>query len=90
MRLAQLQALKDWHQRHWRRQPVEKHIWDFVLTLWLVGCGGFPAGWLIHSSWAEASCIPLFFLPSLYVAMRMRLHRARLVRCDWIVALRER
>ena len=88
MTLAQLQDLKVWHQGHWRRQPLEKHVWDIVLTLWLAGWVGFPSAWLTHATWAEATCIPLLFLPSLYVAIRLRLHRAGLLRCDWSVALR--
>ena len=88
MTLAQLHDLKVWHQRHWRQQPVEKQVWDVVLTLWLAGWVGFPSAWITHATWAEATCIPLLFLPSLYVAIRLRLHRAGMLRCDWSVALR--
>ena len=88
MRLAQLHDLKVWHQLHWRRHPLEKNNWDAVLTFWLAGWVGFPTAWLTHTTWAEAACVPLVFLPGLYVALRHRLHRARIVRCDWITALR--
>ncbi len=88
MKLAQLHELKLWHERHWRRQPLEKHIWDMVLTFWLVGWVGLPAAFLTHALWAEAGCIPLLFLPTLYAALRLRLHRARILRCDWISVLR--
>lgn len=88
MKLAQLQDLKTWHQRHWREQPFEKHVWDIVLTLWIAGWVGLPPAVLIHAGWAEAACGALFFLPNVYVALRKRLHRARIVRCDWIAALR--
>ena len=87
MTLLQLENLKAWHQRHWREQPVEKHAWDMVLTFWLAGCFGFPSAFLIHAGWAEAACFLLFFLPGTYVALRRRLHRARILRCDWTVAL---
>ena len=88
MTLAQFESLKAWHQRHWREQPLEKHAWDVVLTLWLAGWVGMPSAFLVHARWAEAACIALLFLPSLYVAARRRLHRAGLVRCDWTAALR--
>ena len=39
------------------------------------------------SGWGEAACLSVLFLPGLYVALRRRLHRARLLRCDWIGAL---
>ena len=98
MKLAEFEAMKAWHQRHWRDHPLEKQVWDFVLTLWLASWVGFPSAWLSHATWVEASCVPLFFLPSLYVALlflpgayvrlRQRLHRAGIVRCDWTGALR--
>jgi hypothetical protein len=31
--------------------------------------------------------VALFFLPGAYVALRQRLHRAGILRCDWTVAL---
>ncbi len=88
MTLNQIQDLKLWHQRHLGEQPVEKHVWDAVLTLWLMGWVGAPTAFLIHLGWAFATCLALLFLPGAYVALRRRLHRARLLRCDWMVALR--
>jgi hypothetical protein len=87
MTLEQFEKLKTWHQRHRREQPVEKHAWDMVLTFWLAGCVGIPSAFLIHAGWAEATCFALLFLPGSYVALRRRLHRAGIVRCDWTVAL---
>ena len=90
MTLAQFESLKAWHQRHWREQPLEKHVWDLVLTLWLAGWVGTPVTLLVHAGWALAVCGALFFLPSSYVAVRRRLHDADLLRCDWIAALATR
>jgi len=87
MTLSQFESLKVWHQRHWRERPVEKHAWDMVLTFWLAGWVGIPSALLIHAGWAEAGCVALVFLPGAYVALRRRLHRARVLRCDWTVAL---
>ena len=88
MTLDQFHALKLWHQRHVRDRPLEKHAWDAVLTLWMMGWVGGPASFLIHVRWAAIVCLALLFLPGAYVSLRRRLHRAHLLRCDWIVALR--
>ena len=86
--LVQLHSLKLWHARHGHRQPLEKHVWDLVLTLWLSGWVGAPTALLLHLGWAEATCFGVIFLPGSYVGLRRWLHRRRLLRCDWIVALR--
>jgi hypothetical protein len=88
MTLQQFSNLRRWHLRHMREQPLEKHIWDMVLTFWLAGWVGAPTALLIHSAWAIAACVALLFLPGAYVALRRRLHLAALLRCDWIDALR--
>jgi hypothetical protein len=81
--LEQFHDLKVWHQRHLREQPLEKHVWDMVLTFWLAGWVGAPAAFLIH-----AGCGALVFLPSGYVAVRRLLHRTGVLRCDWLRTLR--
>ena len=88
MTLQQYHALKVWHRRHWRDHPVEKNTWDTILTLWMSGWVGVPAALLIGAPWAEAASLAVLFLPGLYVALRIRLHRSRRLRCDWITALR--
>jgi hypothetical protein len=87
LNLDQFHELKLWHQRHRREQPLEKHVWDLVLTFWLAGWVGGPAAFLIHAGWALALCVALLFLPSAYVALRRVLHRANIVRCDWLRTL---
>ena len=87
MKLDQFHDLKLWHQRHRREQPLEKHVWDMVLTFWLAGWVGGPAAFLIHAGWALVLCGALLFLPSAYVALRRRLHRLKIVRCDWLRTL---
>ncbi len=88
MTLAEFESLKTWHEHHRRRQPLEKHAWDMVLTFWLVGCVGIPTAFVVHAGWAEVTCFLLLFLPSVYVAVRRHLHRMHLLRCDWTAALR--
>ncbi len=88
MTLDQLQDLKTWHQRHMRDQPLEKHLFDLVMTLWITGWVGGPITLLVHATWFLPLCAMLVFLPGGYVRLRRRLHRSGMLRCDWINALR--
>lgn len=88
MTLQQYHSLKVWYRRHWRRHPVEKNLWEAILTLWVFGGVGLPAALLLDESWAAVTCLVLLFLPGRYVALRTRLHHSGLMRCDWITALR--
>ena len=87
MTLHQYHELRLWHLRHWRRHPVEKNVWELVLTIWLMGWVGAPTAFILHSGWAETACLSVLFLPGLYVGLRRRLHRHGLLRCEWISAL---
>ena len=89
MTLQQFHELKVCHSRLGRRHPVEKSLWDAVLTLWMLGWAGAPTAFLLHLGWAELACFSVLFLPGLYVALRRWLHNKRRLRCDWIVALRQ-
>jgi hypothetical protein len=42
MTLQQYHSLKVWHRRHWRKHPVEKNLWEAILTLWITGGVGLP------------------------------------------------
>ena len=88
MTLQQFHELKVWHQRQGRRHPVEKSLWEAVLTVWLLGWVGAPTAFLLNAGWAEAACASLLFLPGAYVTLRCWLHRRGHLRCDWIGALR--
>ena len=88
MTLDQLHDLKIWYGRHGRRRPIEKNVWDAVLTLWLMGWMGLPIAWVLHRPFTAASSVALTFLPNAYVALRKWLHRAHRLRCDWLTALR--
>ncbi|MEP7298891.1 MAG: hypothetical protein ABI702_22115 [Burkholderiales bacterium] len=86
MRLNDFHALKTWHRQH-GRHPVEKNVWDAVLTIWLTGWVGAPTAFMLHSGWAEAACLSVLFLPGIYVTLRRWLHHHRWLRCEWISAL---
>lgn len=88
MTLDQYHALKLWHTRHERQQPLEKYVWELVLTLWMMGWAGGAAALVLGIVWAQLACLGLIVLPSAYVRWRTRLHRRGALRCDWIIALR--
>lgn len=87
MTLQQFQDLRVWHLRQGHRHPIERSLWETVVTVWLLGWIGTPTAFLLHLGWAEAACLGVLFLPGRYVALRRRLHRTRRLRCDWMVAL---
>jgi hypothetical protein len=87
MNVRQMSSLKHWHMTHRRRSPLERNVWDIVLTLWLVGWIGVPPALLLHWNWAAALCALMCFAPSAYVHLRRRLHASGRLRCDWLGAL---
>ena len=87
MTLQQLQAIKLWHVAHKPDRPIEYHAWDGVLTAWVLGWMGEPAALLLWWPSLALSCLLLFMAPSLYVALRRRLHKSGRLRCDWLSSL---
>ncbi len=87
MNVQQLSALRAWHVAHRETAPVEYHAWDGVLTLWLMAWMGLPSALYLLGPWAGAACVPLMFLPNLYVGWRAQLHQRGRLRCDWLSEL---
>lgn len=85
MTLDQFHDLKTWHTCHAR--PLENHVWNAVLTLWLIGWIGPPVAWLAGNDTAALLAPLLLLAPGAYVALRRRLHRRHHLRCDWLGAL---
>ena len=84
MTLDDLHRIKQWHVAHRMDHPVEYHLWDAMLTLWLMGwVGWLPAIAFDAVLWAGPLCAAAMFAPTLYVTWRMKAHRARRLRCDW-------
>jgi hypothetical protein len=86
MTLQQLSVVKQWHVRHHR--TVELHLWDAVLTLWLLGWLGLGAQLVLSHFYPALASAVLLTVPGGYVWLRRRLHASGRVRCDWLVALR--
>ena len=84
MDLEALQRIKQWHVSHQRDHPVEYHLWDVVLTLWLIGWVGWIPAFTFDALWSAPLLALAMAAPTLYVTWRVKAHQARRLRCDWI------
>ena len=84
MNLDELQRIKKWHVAHRMDHPVEYHLFDAVLTLWVMGWVGWLPAYAFDYLWTVPLCMFGMALPTLYVTWRMKAHRAQKLRCDWI------
>lgn len=83
MTLAELQRIKEWHVAHRADHPLEYHLWDGVLTLWVMGWVGWLPAYAFDQLWALPLCMLAIATPGLYRNWRTRAHRQARVRCDW-------
>jgi hypothetical protein len=84
MQLAEMQRIKQWQVDHRFTQPLEYHLWDAVLTAWLMGWIGCLPAVALDALWALPLCALGIGAPGIYVAWRSRLHRGHRLRCDWL------
>ena len=84
MTLHELQRIKQWHVAHRSDHPFEYHLWDAMLTLWMMGWVGWLPVFAFDAMWAAPLCMLGTLAPTLYVTWRMRAHRAYRLRCDWL------
>ena len=84
MTLDELQRIKQWHVAHRAGHPLEYHLWDAVLTVWLMGWVGLLPALAFDLVWTIPLCAVAMAFPSMYVAWRRSAHRAHKLRCDWI------
>ena len=64
--------------------PLEYHLWDAVLTFWLMGWVGWFPTYLFDQWWGAPLCCVGMLFPSLYVTWRGSAHRRHKLRCDWL------
>lgn len=83
MTLEDLQRIKKWHLAHRRDHPVEYHVWEAMLTLWLAGCVGWLPAFVVGAVWIFPLCALAMAAPGLYVGWRLKAHREGRLRCDW-------
>ena len=82
--LAQMRRIKDWHAAHPGVCPVEKQVWEGVLTFWLMGWTGWLPAIASESKGGFGLCLLGVLAPRIYVAWRTRAHEAKRMRCDWL------
>lgn len=85
--LCELERIKRWHVAHRQEHPLEYHLWDGVLTFWVMGWVGWvPALFLFFSQalWLVPLCAAGVWAPTLYVHWRRKVHKAQRLRCDWL------
>ncbi len=86
MSLQQIVNVRRWHLLHRERHPLEFHLWDLMLTLWVMGWVAMPVSLVLGF---PAGCALALFgvvAPGSYVALRRHLHRRQRLRCDWLAA----
>lgn len=82
MSINELARIKRWHVDHKAQRPLEYHLWDAMLTLWVMGWVGIlPA--LLFNPWILVACALGASAPSLYVHYRLLAHQRHTLRCDW-------
>ncbi len=85
MTLAEIQRIRQWHVAHRSDHPIEYHLWDAVLTLWLLGwVGWLPAFATGDAVWAAPLFLVGMHAPSAYTRWRARAHERQRLRCDWL------
>lgn len=82
--LMQLKAIKQWHVEHREDHPVEYHLWDTMLTLWMLGWMGMLPAMVLDAQWTLPLCLSSMLAPNFYVFWRQRAHAAQRLRCDWL------
>ncbi len=84
VRLSEIQRIRRWHVAHRADHPLEYHLWDAVLTLWVIGSLGWVPALVLDAWWAVPLLLAAFMAPQLYIHFRRRANRADRLRCDWL------
>jgi len=84
MTLNELQRIRLWHVEHRRDHPLEYHLWDAMLTMWVMGWVGWLPAYAFGELWGFLLCAMGIGAPRMYVAWRIKEHRAHKLRCDWL------
>ena len=82
--LAQHQRIKRWRETRHASHPLERRMWEAVLTLWMMGWVGWLPAFEAEAYWAFPLCLLGIFSPSLYVYLRAQVHASQRLRCDWL------
>lgn len=84
MTLDELQRIKQWHLAHKEDHPLEYHLWDLILTIWVLGWVAWLPAVAFGHEWIALMCLSGLLVPGRYVRWRTRAHQQQRLRCDWI------
>ena len=82
--LAQMQRIKQWREARHASHPLERRLWEAVLTLWMMGWVGWLPAYEAEAWWGFPLCLLGIFSPRLYVYLRAQAHASESLRCDWL------
>lgn len=82
--LAELQRIKRWVVTHRAEHPLEYHLWDAVLTVWVMGWIGWLPALALDMGWLLPLCGLAMLSPGLYIRWRKQAHAEHRLRCDWL------
>jgi hypothetical protein len=87
--LDHFRRVKNWHAAPPTRRPLESHLWDAVLTLWVMGWIGWLHASVFDAGWAYPLYMLGMLMPQMYVRSRAAAHHAGRLRCDWLSQLQQ-
>jgi hypothetical protein len=82
--LNTLQRVKKWHVTHQAVHPLELHVLDTVLTVWMMSWFAWLPLFIFEYEWLIPFSLMGLMLPNLYIAWRVKAHVQRRLRCDWV------
>jgi len=82
--VERLHRVKLWMIEHKAQCPMEYHVFDGVLTLWVLGWVGIFPSLVLLQWWGLALCAIATQIPAIFIAWRYHLHHRKRLRCDWL------
>lgn len=82
--LPNLKRIRLWHLAHKADHPLEYHLWDLVMMVWVMGWVGWLPALVLELPLAYPLCLLGVVTPQFYVRWRARAHVSGRLRCDWL------
>lgn len=79
-----LQGVKKWHIANQAEHPLELHLLDAVLTIWVMSWFAWMPLVIFEFEWLIPISLLGLMLPNLYIGWRIKAHTQHRLRCDWI------
>lgn len=86
--LTELKRIKNWHAAQHGAHPLERQVWEAVMTVWVMAWIAWLPAYAFDDAWAYPLCLLGVFAPAIYVQLRARAHARGRLRCDWLDLLR--